>query len=327
MTANDSQQRDVTANGIRMHFAEQGSGPLVLLCHGFPEGWYSWRDQLPALAAAGYHAVAPDMRGYGRTDAPPEISSYTVLRHRRRHDRPGRRARREAGHHRRARLGSQHRMACGPVSPRRIPGRCCSERPLPATRSGTALANAAQGRSIDPLLASFSGARCGGGRIRARSACGPAAHSLFDFGRRAAARRGRSRCSPGRAGWPIPSIPSAFPIGSPTRILITWRRNFRAADFAADSIGIATSTAIGSSPRPGRAHRSINRLCSSPAVVDPVIAFGSGAAALQALPVTVPGLVRTLLVEGAGHFIQQERPHIVNEALIEFLRTADMLRA
>src|ERR1700722_18965412 len=79
MTANNSQQRDVWTNGIRMHVAEQGAGPLVLLCHGFPEGWYSWRDQLTALAAAGYHAVAPDMRGYGRTDAPAEISSYTIL--------------------------------------------------------------------------------------------------------------------------------------------------------------------------------------------------------------------------------------------------------
>jgi len=62
-----------------MHFAEQGEGPLVLLCHGFPEGWYSWRDQLAALAAAGYRAVAPDMRGYGRTDAPPDISSYGIM--------------------------------------------------------------------------------------------------------------------------------------------------------------------------------------------------------------------------------------------------------
>jgi pimeloyl-ACP methyl ester carboxylesterase len=69
----------VTANGIRMHLAEQGTGPLILLCHGFPEGWYSWRDQLSALAAAGYHAVAPDMRGYGRTEAPPEISSYNIM--------------------------------------------------------------------------------------------------------------------------------------------------------------------------------------------------------------------------------------------------------
>ncbi len=79
MTVKDFQQHDVTANGIRVHYAARGTGPLVLLCHGFPEGWYSWRDQLQALAAAGYRAVAPDMRGYGRTDAPAEISSYTVL--------------------------------------------------------------------------------------------------------------------------------------------------------------------------------------------------------------------------------------------------------
>ena len=73
------QHRDVTANGIRMHYVEQGTGPLVLLCHGFPEGWYSWRDQLPALASAGYRTIAPDMRGYGRTEAPPEIASYGIL--------------------------------------------------------------------------------------------------------------------------------------------------------------------------------------------------------------------------------------------------------
>src|ERR1700722_3925464 len=79
MTANDLQHRDVTANGLRMHFAEQGAGSLVLLCHGFPEGWYSWRDQLSALASAGYHAVAPDMRGYGRTAAPADIAAYSIL--------------------------------------------------------------------------------------------------------------------------------------------------------------------------------------------------------------------------------------------------------
>ena len=71
--------RTIQSNGIRMHIAEQGEGPLVLLCHGFPESWYSWRHQLSALSAAGFHAVAPDMRGYGHTDAPVEISSYTVL--------------------------------------------------------------------------------------------------------------------------------------------------------------------------------------------------------------------------------------------------------
>jgi pimeloyl-ACP methyl ester carboxylesterase len=71
--------RIVETNGIRMHVAECGEGPLVLLCHGFPESWYSWRHQLEALAAAGFRAVAPDMRGYGQTDRPAEIEKYTLL--------------------------------------------------------------------------------------------------------------------------------------------------------------------------------------------------------------------------------------------------------
>lgn len=68
-------------NGIHMRVAVQGRGPLVLLCHGFPESWCSWRHQLAALASAGYRAVAPDMRGYGGTDAPPDVASYTMLHH------------------------------------------------------------------------------------------------------------------------------------------------------------------------------------------------------------------------------------------------------
>jgi pimeloyl-ACP methyl ester carboxylesterase len=71
--------RIIEANSIRIHLAEAGSGPLVLLCHGFPESWYSWRHQLEALAEAGYRAVAPDMRGYGETDRPEEIEKYTIL--------------------------------------------------------------------------------------------------------------------------------------------------------------------------------------------------------------------------------------------------------
>jgi len=70
--------RTVKANGISIHIAEAGDGPLVLMLHGFPELWYSWRHQLPALAAAGYHAVAPDVRGYGGSDAPHEIEAYST---------------------------------------------------------------------------------------------------------------------------------------------------------------------------------------------------------------------------------------------------------
>jgi pimeloyl-ACP methyl ester carboxylesterase len=71
--------RTVSANNIQIHVAEQGSGPPVLLCHGFPESWYSWRHQLAALAAAGFRAIASDMRGYGRTDRPEAIDQYTLL--------------------------------------------------------------------------------------------------------------------------------------------------------------------------------------------------------------------------------------------------------
>jgi pimeloyl-ACP methyl ester carboxylesterase len=71
--------RMVETNGIRLHVAEQGEGPLVILCHGFPECWYSWRHQLGALAKAGFRAVAPDLRGYGRSDRPEEVEKYTIL--------------------------------------------------------------------------------------------------------------------------------------------------------------------------------------------------------------------------------------------------------
>jgi pimeloyl-ACP methyl ester carboxylesterase len=71
--------RTIVANGLNIHYAEAGEGPLVLLCHGWPESWYSWRHQLQALAEAGYHAVAPDMRGYGETSKPEEIERYTIF--------------------------------------------------------------------------------------------------------------------------------------------------------------------------------------------------------------------------------------------------------
>ena len=72
-------QRIVESNGIHLNIAELGEGPLVLLAHGFPESWYSWRHQIGALAEAGFRVVAPDMRGYGKSDAPQVIDQYTIL--------------------------------------------------------------------------------------------------------------------------------------------------------------------------------------------------------------------------------------------------------
>jgi pimeloyl-ACP methyl ester carboxylesterase len=69
----------VEANGIRQHVTEAGEGPVVVLCHGFPELGASWRHQLRALADAGYRAIAPDMHGYGQTEAPVDMDRYTIF--------------------------------------------------------------------------------------------------------------------------------------------------------------------------------------------------------------------------------------------------------
>jgi len=70
---------DIATNGISLHVTEQGDGPVVLFCHGFPDTAYTWRRQMNAIAAAGYRGIAPDMRGYGRSSAPMEASLYTPL--------------------------------------------------------------------------------------------------------------------------------------------------------------------------------------------------------------------------------------------------------
>ena len=72
------QHRFIETNGIRMHYVEQSEGFPVLLLHGFPELWYSWRFQIPALANAGFHVIAPDLRGFGETDKPTEPEAYDI---------------------------------------------------------------------------------------------------------------------------------------------------------------------------------------------------------------------------------------------------------
>lgn len=71
--------RSISANGIELSVREAGEGPLVLLCHGWPELSYSWRYQIPALAQAGFRVAAPDMRGFGRSSAPAEVGAYSIF--------------------------------------------------------------------------------------------------------------------------------------------------------------------------------------------------------------------------------------------------------
>ena len=69
---------EAIVNGVRLHYVQAGQGPLVVLLHGFPEFWYSWRRQIPALAAAGYRVIAPDMRGYNLSEKPPTVADYRM---------------------------------------------------------------------------------------------------------------------------------------------------------------------------------------------------------------------------------------------------------
>lgn len=78
VTHPSTRQRAVTTNGVELHLTEAGEGPPVVFVHGFPELSYSWRHQLPAVADAGFHAIAPDMRGYGRSSRPDAIEDYDI---------------------------------------------------------------------------------------------------------------------------------------------------------------------------------------------------------------------------------------------------------
>ena len=318
MMVKDLQQHDVTANGIRIHYAEQGGGPLVLLCHGFPEGWYSWRDQLRALAAAGYRAVAPDMRGYGRTDAPAEISSYTVL------DIVGDMIGLVGA------LGENQAIVVGHDWGASIAWHAALFRPdvFPAV---AALSVPFRPRGPAPPLQMLRKA-------------GLTTHYWFHFQEPGVAEAEFERDPRATLRRILYSISGDSP--PETRLLTLqpgkgWLANTLDPEHLpawltdADLDHMAAEFSHSGFRGGLNWYRNLDRnweltapwagaLIHQPALfiagsVDPVIALGSGAAALQALPATVPGLRRKFLIDGAGHFIQQERPQLVNEALVDFL--------
>jgi pimeloyl-ACP methyl ester carboxylesterase len=315
---NDLQQRDVTANGIRIHCVEQGTGPLVLLCHGFPEGWYSWRDQLPALASAGYHAVAPDMRGYGRTEAPPKIASYSVL------DIVGDMIGLVSA------LGEKQAIIVGHDWGANIAWHAALFRPdvFPAV-AGLSVPFRQRGPAPPLLMLRKAGMFTHywfhfqePGVAEAEFERDPRAalrRILYSISGDAPPETRQLTLQPGK-GWLANTV-------DPER-LPDW---FTEADLDHMAAEFSRSGFRGGL----NWYRNIDRnweltapwagaVIRQPALflagsVDPVISAGSGAAAVLALPSTVPGLTRKLLIPGAGHFVQQERPRIVNDAIIEFL--------
>jgi pimeloyl-ACP methyl ester carboxylesterase len=315
--------RFIETNGIRMHLAEQGSGPLVLLCHGFPESWYSWRHQIGALADAGFHVVAPDMRGYGQTEAPEAIDQYTLL-----HlvgdmvgvlDALGEETAVIAGHDWGAPV-AWHAALLRPDRFRAVIGLSVPYRPRGKVRPTTVMPRTndamfyqlyfqqpgvAEADLEADVRASVRGILL---RVAGEATVPPSGFAMvpLDGGMRAR--------NPVQTPAPLPGWLTEADV------------DFYAAEFARTGFRGGLNW-----------YRNIDRnwellapLAGAKVTVpalyvtgerDLVLAFPGAAEMVANLPTVVPRLRETVMLPGCGHWTQQERPEQVNAAMIGFLRT------
>ncbi len=317
--SSDIKHRRVTANGISLHIAEQGTGPLVLLCHGFPESWYSWRNQFAPIANAGFHVVAPDMRGYGQTEVPPEIASYSIM-----HlvgDMVGLVAA----------LGQKQAIIVGHDWGATVAWHAALLRPdvFPAVAS---MSVPFRQRGPAPPLRILREAGLYTHYWLYYQDVGPA-DTEYDRDPRATLRRRlytgsgdapRDRPSthilqPGKGALDNTLDPEHLPSWLTEADLDYMAADLRRTGFRG---GLNWYRNIDRNwellaPWAGAVIRQ--RALFIAGTEDLVITGPTGKAPLAAMTTTVPNLERKLLIEGAGHYIMQERPQQVNAALIKFL--------
>ncbi|MDQ2801782.1 MAG: alpha/beta hydrolase [Pseudomonadota bacterium] len=312
--------RDLPCNGIRLHAAEQGSGPLVLLCHGWPELWYSWRHQIPALAAAGYHAVAPDMRGFGRSEAPADVHAYSVLHI------VGDMAALVAA------LGARQAVIVGHDWGANIAWTAALLRP-DLFRAVAAMSVPFRSRGPTAPLTALR--QAGMNRFYWLYFQEPGvAEAEFERDPAATLRRilySGSGNAPERGD----NMPLTLPEGGGF-LARTIDPETLPAWLTEQDLALMTAEFARTGFRGGlNYYRNIDRnwelLASwqgaqiqTPALFiagtrDVVIRTPMGKAWLEAMPASVPHLRRTVLLEGAGHWVQQERPEEVTQALLAFL--------
>jgi pimeloyl-ACP methyl ester carboxylesterase len=320
--------RVVDAGGLPLHIAEAGDGPLVILLHGFPESWYSWRHQLTALARAGFHAVAPDQRGYAATGAPPGAAGadqYTIV-----HLTGDVLALMDA-------LGEQQAVVAGhdwgaPVAwhtalfrPDRIRGVIGlsvpylprgSAQPIPAMR-------AAFGDGFYMVWFQEPG----------RAETGLERDLSTTFRRILSSASGNGTEGPGRARPPVvPPGGEFLDICPEPGRLPAWLTD---ADIAAFAAQYRDSGFTG----PVYWYRNLDRNWEltrpwhhAPVLVpalyltgeqDLVLAFSGGRQSLGLLAGAAPRLREPVVLPGCGHWTQQERPAEVSESMISFLRELD----
>jgi len=318
MTA-DVTHRQVPVNGIEMHVAECGDGPLVLMCHGWPELWYSWRHQLRALGAAGFRAVAPDMRGFGRTSAPEDVAAYSIFHN------VGDMVALVAA------LGKKRALIVGHDWGAPVAWHCALMRPdvFPAV-VGMSVPHRRRGPR-PPLETLRRGGKSDYYYFYFQE---PAAEAEFSrdprytiarilyIGAGDTAREDRMSLYVDRA--------QGFLGGSRTQVpALPW--------LSEADLDVFAEAYRGSGFRGGlNWYRNIDRnwelaapldgaTIAQPALfiagnIDAIITGSLGRYALEELENVAPNLEGKILIEGAGHWVQQERPDEVNAALISFAR-------
>lgn len=317
---NELHHRFIQVNGIKMHYAEQGMGPLVVLVHGFPESWYSWRHQLKALSAAGFHVVAPDMRGYGQTEVPPEIASYTIM----------------------------HLVGdvTGLVESLQEKQAIIVGHDWGATVAwNAALLRPDMFRAVAAMSVPYR-PRGAVAPLRALRDAGlytyywlyyqepGVADAEYDRDPRTALRRRMYTLSgdappdrpdpfvlkPGKGALDSTIDPERFPSWLTEADLDYMTANLKRTGFRGGLNWYRNIDRNWELLAPWSAAPIQQPAMFIAGAKDPVIASATGKAPLDAMKITVPNLKRQVIIEGAGHYIQQERPNEVNAALIEFLR-------
>jgi len=309
--------RTISANGIELFVLEQGQGPLAILCHGWPELSYSWRHQIAALAEAGFHVVAPDMRGFGRSSAPAEINAYSIF------DTVGDMVALVGA------LGEKQAVIVGhdwgaPVAwhaamfrpdvftkvaglsvPPPFRGR---SRPLDALRAG-GITNFYWQYFQTPGVAEAEFERDVGTTMKAVLA----GRRVSDPAKGLFVEEGKGFLGDVDTGRPLPNWLSEADLAYFTSVYQTsgfrgglnWYRNMdRNWDLTAPW-------------QDAQIHQPSLFIAGSR---DSVITGLIGAKRVADMERVLPNLTRKLIIDGAGHWIQQERPDEVNAALIAFLR-------
>lgn len=306
--------RSLRVNGIQMHIAEQGEGPLVLLCHGWPELGRSWRHQLRALAEAGFRAVAPDMRGYGQTDAPSDIAAYNI------HQLVGDMVALVYA------LGESKAYIVGHDWGSTVAWSAAFMRPdlFPAV---VGISVPARARSAQPPLTALRAAGFHDFYWIYFQEPGVAEaefeRDLEDTMRRllfSDKRENGLRVPAGTGFLDSMDCPTELPAWCSRADLDALLSEYRRTGFRGglnwyrnvDLNWELTAPLAGATIRQPALFIAGTR--------DPVIRGPMGEAALAQLPKVVPGLRGSVLIEDAGHWVNEERPGEVNEALIGFLR-------